>query len=227
MSTERIAYSGTPLRYGVLSVATNVYIDGFNLYYGCLKGTPYKWLDLERFCRRMLPADEIGTIRYFTAHVSGKRDPGAPLRQGIYLRALKTLPSVSTHFGAFLTHNVWMPLSSPPASGPRKVQVVKTEEKGSDVNLASHLLLDGFRRSCDTAVVVSNDSDLTEPLRIARHDLGMKVGVLNPHPPDKRSRTLSQDAHFFKQIRPAVLSASQFPTTLLDSVGTFHKPAAW
>jgi len=80
-------------------VPTNVYIDGFNLYYGCLKGTPYRWLDLERLCHRLLPAEEIGTIRYFTARVSGKVDPEAPVRQHMYLRALDTLPVVSLTSG--------------------------------------------------------------------------------------------------------------------------------
>lgn len=46
---------------------TNVYVDGFNLYYGCVKGTPYRWLDLARLCRVLLPSHEIHRIRYFTA----------------------------------------------------------------------------------------------------------------------------------------------------------------
>ena len=47
----------------------NVYIDGFNLFYGSLKGTPYKWLDLLAMCQRLLPDRSIGRIRYFTARV--------------------------------------------------------------------------------------------------------------------------------------------------------------
>jgi hypothetical protein len=47
----------------------NVYIDGFNLYYGALKGTPYKWLDLSRLCQTLLPSDTIHEIKYFTARV--------------------------------------------------------------------------------------------------------------------------------------------------------------
>jgi hypothetical protein len=44
---------------------TNFYIDAFNLYYGCLKNTTQKWLNLEEFCRRSFPpqlADPLGTI---------------------------------------------------------------------------------------------------------------------------------------------------------------------
>lgn len=210
-----------------VSVATGVYVDGFNLYYGSLRGTPYRWLDLEALARRLLPRDDIQIVRYFTARVSDRVDPTAPVRQDLYLRALRTLPCVQIHFGTFLTNNVWMPLAKPPQRGRRKCQVVKTEEKGSDVNLASHLLLDAFKQQCDTAVIISNDSDLAEPVTIARYELGMTVGVVNPHPARKRSRKLSQDAHFFKQLRSGALAGSQFPATLRDSSGTFRKPSGW
>jgi uncharacterized LabA/DUF88 family protein len=208
-------------------VATGVYVDGFNLYYGALKGTRYRWLDLEALCRHLLPNETIAVIRYFSARVSGRVDTGAPVRQDMYLRALRTLPRVELHFGTFLTKSVWMPLVVPPARGSRKVQVIKTEEKGSDVNLASHLLLDAFRKRCDTVVIISNDSDLTEPVRIARYELGVRVGVINPHPAKKRSRVLSADASFFKQLRATALAASQFPTPMHDATGTFHKPTGW
>lgn len=208
-------------------VATNVYIDGMNLYYGALKGTPYKWLDLEALCRNVLAGEDIKRIRYFTARVSGVVDPDAPNRQQIYLRALATLPTVSIHYGTFLTNNVWMPLTVPPVKGPRKVQVIKTEEKGSDVNLASHLLLDGFKEDCDTVVIVSNDSDLTEPVCIARFELGLQVGVINPHPARKRSRRLSRDAHFFKQLRSNAVAKSQFPRRMVDATGQFERPRSW
>ncbi len=48
----------------------NVYVDAFNLYYGAVKDTPYRWLDLDALCRRLFPRDEINRIRYFTAIVS-------------------------------------------------------------------------------------------------------------------------------------------------------------
>ena len=127
---------------------TNVYIDGFNLYFGALKGTPYKWLDLDALCRRLLPKHQIGRIRYFTAIVSARsNDPSGPDRQWIYLRALETKPNISVRFGEFLTSRVWMPLVAPQPGGPRFAQVIKTEEKGSDVNLATYLLADAFRRT--------------------------------------------------------------------------------
>ncbi|HEX2293897.1 MAG TPA: NYN domain-containing protein [Actinomycetota bacterium] len=206
-------------------MATNVYVDGFNLYYGCLRGTPYKWLDLGALVSRLLPRDHIGRIRYFTARVGVRNDPQSPVRQQMYLRALQTVPGLSIHYGHFLTRPTFMPLAHPPQSGSPFVEVVKTEEKGSDVNLATFLLLDAFRRDCETAVVISNDSDLKLPIEVAQRELGIKVGVINPHPPDKRSHALRPS--FFKQIRRGALRNSQFPPSLRDGRGTFHKPAGW
>ena len=82
----------------------NVYVDAFNLYYGCLRGTPYKWLDLEALARALLPKDEVKRIRYFTALVSARPDdPQQAQRQQTYLRALATVPTVSQHLGHYLS----------------------------------------------------------------------------------------------------------------------------
>ena len=89
-----------------------MYIDGFNLYYGCLKGRPYKWLNLEKMCELLLRRFEVKRIRYFTALV--KERPGniqAPVRQQAYLRALGTLSSVDVHYGSFLTKPTRMMLA--------------------------------------------------------------------------------------------------------------------
>jgi uncharacterized LabA/DUF88 family protein len=207
-------------------MGTVMYVDGFNLYYGALKGTAHKWLDLEAVARRLLPKDRVVGIRYFTALVSARpSDPSQPARQQAYLRALATSPLITIHLGHYLSHRARMPLADPPASGPRTVEVIKTEEKGSDVNLATHLLLDAFRRRCDTAVVVTNDSDLTEPIRVAEAELGVRVGIVNPHPARRRSHTLQ--ATFFKQLRPSTLGACQLPPTVHDANGSIHKPPTW
>lgn len=207
---------------------TNVYIDAFNLYYGCLKRTPYRWLNIDRLCRLLLPQNDIRKIKYFTATVSDRpHDPGQSQRQQTYLRALRTLPSVEIHLGHFLSHPVRMPSSTQvQANGrPVMVEVIKTEEKGSDVNIAAHLLMDVFKGHFDVAVVVSNDSDLLTPIQMVRREFRKRVGILNPqtHP----SRALLPEVDFFKKIRPGALRASQFPVSLTDAVGTFHKPATW
>ncbi len=62
-----------------------VYVDGLNLYYGALRNTPYKWLNLREMCRFLLPADRIEKINYFTAIVNARpHEPDAPTRQQIY-----------------------------------------------------------------------------------------------------------------------------------------------
>jgi hypothetical protein len=77
-------------------LTTNIYIDGFNLYYGALRKTPYRWLNLEALCQLLLRKNTIAQIKYFTALVSARlSDPDQPVRQQLYLRALGTLPKVS------------------------------------------------------------------------------------------------------------------------------------
>ena len=202
---------------------TIVYIDGFNFYYGAVKGTPHKWLDFEAFCRLLLPRDNIIRIRYFTARISAlPNDPQAPARQDTYLRALRTLPLIEIHYGHFATRSQRMPRAVPPH---RTVEVLRTEEKGSDVNLASSLLRDAFLGECDTAVVISNDSDLAEAVRIAQDDAGIKVGVVNPHP--KRNRSSRLQGTFFKQVRESALARTQLPAVVYDHNGPIHKPSSW
>ncbi len=205
---------------------TCVYIDGFNLFFGALRKTPHRWLNLATLCRLMLPQNHIHQIKYFTAQVKPRpHDPQQPIRQQIYLRALATLPNVTIIYGHYLSHTVKMPLANPPAQGPKYVDVIKTEEKGSDVNLATHLLCDAFRNVFEVAVVVSNDSDLVEPIRIVKEELHKKVGVLNPH--QHPSRALTTHATFLKQIRAGVLAVSQFADELHDGHGRFRKPEGW
>lgn len=136
---------------------TFVYVDGFNLYYGAVKRTPYKWLDLDKMCRLLLPRHQILNIKYFTARVSARpADPGQPTRQQAFLRALRTIPHLEIIYGHFLTTEVTMPLAGRPAGTPAYAKVIKTEEKGSDVNLATHLLRDGYRGEYDAAVLITN-----------------------------------------------------------------------
>lgn len=206
---------------------TSIYVDGFNLYYRSLKGTPYKWLDLQTMCRLILPArNTITSIKYFTARVKDRpTNIGQAQRQQVYLRALGTLPIVSIIYGSFLTTTVRMLLAHPPARGARMVDVIKSEEKGSDVNIASHLLHDAHQGRFEVAVLVTNDSDLAEPIRLVTQELGLPVGVL--YPGKQQSRVLCRYASFVRPIRTGVLAASQFSPDLTDQHGVFQKPATW
>ena len=189
---------------------TNVYVDGFNFYYGCRKRTPYKWLDLGAFCHASFPGDTINRIRYFTALVkSDASDPNRTNRQLVYLRALATVPDLSIHEGQFLKSTKKGRLVAPLVRGVGLVTVEVWEEKGSDVNIAAHLLADGFRGDYDQAILISNDSDLVEPIRLVRSEIQRPVGVLSPHRPSgKPSFHLRRVASFYRTFDRSLLGSS-------------------
>ena len=208
-------------------IPSYVYVDGFNLYYGAVKKTPYKWLDIQKMVQLILPKNQILKIKYFTALVNARpQDPDQPIRQQMYLRALKTIPNLEIIRGHFMSHTVWMTLANPRPGQNPYVEVIKTEEKGSDVNIATHLLHDGYIGAYKVAIVISNDSDLVEAINIVRHELKKSVIVLNPFK-DTPSLELNRVATFVKPIRQGVLAVSQFPSTIKDNNGTFNKPPNW
>lgn len=149
---------------------TAVYVDGFNLYYTTLKGSNYKWLDLKGLCQRVLrPENDIITVKYFTADVSPTTsDPQMHVRQQVYLRALRAhIPEIEIIKGLFTSHIVTKKLH-PPINGHRHAAVLERKEKGSDVNLAVHLVNDAWRDQFDCAVIISGDSDLVESMRLVK-----------------------------------------------------------
>ena len=214
-------------------IKTNVYIDGFNLYFGALKGTPFKWLDLSAMCQMLLPGRSIGKIRYFTARVIPmQNDRQAPNRQDTYLRALETLPELTAHFGRFSSHPAYapaFPLTFSSTDGStRTVRILKTEEKRTDVNLATLLLMDCVDEAFEEAAIISNDSDLLLPIEYAIHRFGKTVGVVNPHRRNKVSQELAKAASWtYREINRSVLAASQFPDVVEHPRGPIAKPSAW
>ncbi len=234
-----------------LKIRSNIYVDGFNLYYGAVKDTAYKWLDVSELCRQIVPGITINRIRYFTALVkSSPTDPQMAQRQQFYIRALETLPSLTVHYGHFLQSITTMRLASPPAAGSATARVLKMEEKGSDVNLATYMLVDAFRKDCDQIIVITNDSDLAEPIRIINKELKIPVGVLNPHTQDTANRRhrlggragqapkatpsieLRKVAKFSRDITSegaqSHVARSQFPAQFTDAQGrTLKKPSTW
>lgn len=224
---------------------THVYIDGFNLYYGLLKGTAFKWLDLERFCDQLLPRNAVMKIHYFTAKVDARpHDPDQPTRQLAYLQALGTLPRVEVHLGTFMSSVVsQVVVETDPITGrylraggkpvvkvdvagqPVKTWTYKSEEKGSDVNLAAHLLQDAYRARCACAVIVSNDSDLLTPIRMAKQDCGLIIGLVPPRP--RGSVELKALADFKIEPRLHHLANAQFGNAVPVRNGQIHKPENW
>jgi uncharacterized LabA/DUF88 family protein len=220
------------------------YIDGFNLFHGALKGTDYRWLDLEAWCEHYVrsPHQELVSIKYFTALVKNRTDkPGQRERQKEYLRALATLPKVEIYHGHFLKRKANRQLTSPPKPRRRKGrrppsnkpvfrEVWIEEEKGSDVNLASQFLSDGFRARYDVAFVVSNDGDLKMPVEIGREEFKASIIVINPHD-GRRSQALTPNGtdlnRFYRRVRPGGLRSSQLPLELEDEDGKIRCPRGW
>lgn len=205
---------------------TIVYIDGFNFYYGAVQGTRWKWLDPVALFRKVLGAQNaLVKIKYFTARVRpSPNDPNLNVRQDTYLRALRAYcPLLELHYGHFLRHRVAMEHANPP---PPSVEVWKNEEKGSDVNLALHVLNDAWLNAYDCAVIVSNDSDLAESLRLVKAQHQKIIGLVTPGAPKRKtSRQLRECADFMKPIRTWMLHESQLPDRIPGT--TIHKPPDW
>jgi hypothetical protein len=224
-----------------------VYVDGFNLYHGLAKRRTCraKWLNLLELSRRLRPRDTIERIRFFTALVERRTDdPDQQKRQRLYWRALDTLGCVERIEGRFTRWPRWMPLYQSVLAleaqerlghdvvgiRPEMVQVLRSDEKGSDVNLATHLVHDANQtdpaRTFEVALLLSTDSDLAEAIRLVTQEVSKPVYVCKPEP---RNRTVELEgvATAVFGLKSRDLEASQFPATPVDARGPFHKPADW
>ena len=159
---------------------TIVYVDGLNFYYGATKKTPYKWVDLKGLSQTVLGEDNhITKIKLFTAMVKPtSADKNVHIRQNTYLRALKSfIPELEIYLGHFSEHIVNMPLATPKGK-VKFADVVKREEKGSDVNLAVHFLNDAWLNNYECGVIISNDSDLVEAVKLVSEQTDKKIGII-------------------------------------------------
>lgn len=217
--SEGLAFSAK-IAVSVLRAA--VYIDGFNVYFR-LKKTPYKWLDYRSLVTSLLPADhDLQILKYFTARINGRFDPDAPTRQDAYLRALQTyIPEMEIYEGSFLVTTRHARTAADPS---KYVEVLHPEEKGSDVNLAVHLLNDAARNAYDIAFVMSNDSDLAEAIRLVSQDHGKKVGLIVPgnRRPAARLRAVAWPIY---TCRVGRMGQHQLPDPIPGT--SIHKPFSW
>ncbi|MBP3194012.1 NYN domain-containing protein [Natronogracilivirga saccharolytica] len=208
---------------------TIVYIDGFNFYYSTYRNprkreaNSYKWLDFKKLLNNLLhDKHEIVAIKYYTADVSGKNDPDQPTRQQTYLRALKAyIPELEIHKGMFLTSEKYMPK----VDGSGNELILYTEEKGSDVNLAVHLLNDGYKDLYSCAVLLSNDGDLREALKLTKNELGKTIGWILPKWTNIRSNELRHYTDFYRSFGLQKLIDAQLPSTIPGT--NIRKPDRW
>ena len=108
---------------------------------------------------------------------------------------------------------------------PNQVRVLHTEEKGTDVNLATRLLVDGFDGAYEQAVIISNDADFAGAMQYVRDSLGRRVTQVNPDGRYSSPTRLKHSATYVKRLWKSHLRRSQFPDTLADEVGIIRKPS--
>ncbi|MDQ3779786.1 MAG: NYN domain-containing protein [Chloroflexota bacterium] len=210
-----------------------VYIDGFNFYYGLFKNkrryhqlpAHYKWLDLLKLSQAIAPDTTIAWIGYFTAYVKQvPRDPDQHLRQRAYIEALRTLTNLEVIPGNFQPTTKWGVPHQSISTQPMKFDTF--EEKGSDVNLAVRLVWDAAQDAFSEAVVISNDSDLREAVRIVTQEARKPVRVVSPDVSVNNAlkavatRAAPLDVRLFKRCL--------FAETLTNSDGVIiSRPSAW
>lgn len=93
------------------------------------------------------------------------------------------------------------------------------------MNLATYLLLDAFKDRFDRAVIVSNDSDLAEPIRLVKEEFSKEIAIINPR--TRFARSLTDIADFERRVRIGHLKSSQLPDELTDTQGSIAKPKGW
>ena len=202
-----------------------IYIDGFNLYYGAVKGTPYKWLNLERFFTLLRQDDDIQAIKYFTALIDGSHRSN----QETYLLALATLPRIHIYLGKFKTKSVKCLVPECRHIGSRFFRM--QEEKRTDVNIAVHMLADAFNDSCERLVVVSGDSDLVPAIReLKRNRPDREVIVYVPANDPTRGAAVEirAAADKAKTLPNTLLQKAQFPAKFRSTENSWiEKPVFW
>ena len=126
----------------------------------------------------------------------------------------------------FSTWPVLRPLVGPVGAAPQYVKIWDTKEKGSDVSLASFMLVDGFKGLYDIAVVVSDDSDLLDPVRLVRSELGSQVGVVCVR--TDRTSVFRGRVDFIRSVRRWHFASAQLPQEVtLTSGRRIQCPPEW
>jgi len=225
---------------------TRIYVDGYNLYYGCLKSTPYKWLDLMAlFERCILPSSApvestllpLG-IKFFTAKILEKAAKAldSVSSQARYHTALRKLYSerieIIEGYYSLIESKARLVNPAVPETWPRDCQetlVWKLEEKQSDVNLALQAYHDAITGEVDQVVIVTNDTDIAPALHLIRSHTKVQIGLVVPSRTQQRipNSELVELAHWVRtHITLEELAKSQLPRVIAGRKPTM-KPESW
>jgi uncharacterized LabA/DUF88 family protein len=224
---------------------TFVYIDGYNLYYGRLRGTGFKWLDVVKLFQDILKAQDpaacVERVSFFTAPAlarfatNGQRSIEA---QQQYHRAMEAQHPdlfklvMGKHFAS--TRHAALHIQGEPYDKTRKTSVWELEEKLTDVNLALAM----YREAplCDQVVLCTNDSDQTPTLEALRADFPtLTIGVVAPvtpivdsQKPRWASAQLTKHAHWTrKHITDTELENNLLPACVPTRKKPALKPEHW
>lgn len=196
-----------------------VYVDGFNLYFGMLEAgyDQCKWLNLRLLANNLLkPTQELVGVKYFTSRVGN--NPDKQKRQTTYIEALES-ENVEIYYGHYQSDsveckrcgNIWP----------------KYNEKMTDVNIATHMIIDAFQDKYDTAMLISGDSDLVPPIR-SIHDNHSQKRVFVAFPPKRHNQTVALSAKGSMSIGRKKLVDSQFLQNVTKKDGyVLSKPNGW
>lgn len=195
------------------------YIDGSNLYFGLVDaGLKFcKWLDVKKLMQRFLDSNqELIAVKFFTSRLT--HDAPREARQDVYLQALAA-SGVDLIFGSYHSKTIecyhcnhsW----------------VTQNEKMTDVNLATHLLMDAHLDAYDVAFLVSGDSDFA-PCVEAVDETYEEKSVVMLFPPNRENDSLSDEARSSQLISKEKLIECQFPLQLIGKDGVeIQKPIGW
>ncbi len=229
---------------------TAVYIDGYNLYYGRLRHSGYKWLDVVTLFDALIgvqdPEASLAVVKFFTAPALpafSSQGMASVIAQQSYHRALAMLHG--SRFQLILGSHSYdksgtlLPTFVAGQAYDRTLRsrVWNLEEKKTDVNIAMAIYRDVAKAHCDQVVLCSNDSDAEPVLSAVREDFpGIRVGVVTPvRPPDKDiapgrrvSTSLSRHAHWTRSyLRDEELARAQLPIRIPTRKRPILKPAHW
>jgi hypothetical protein len=218
---------------------TIAYVDGYNLYYGRLQGTPYKWLDLQALIRDILhvqnPDFELVSVHYFTAPVIARlasHGSASVEAQNSYIRALQATGVLVTQ-GRHQLERGRAPryIEGQTADRADSVPIWNLDEKETDVRLALSMYRDASRGAAEQVVLVTSDTDMVAALDFIKSDFGLQIGLILPRrpsggrPPAGSLINLADWAR--QQIRDEELQECQLPARVPTKRKPADKPDYW
>jgi len=224
---------------------TIIYIDGYNLFYGRLRNTPYKWLDIfklfQSIARVQDPSSNIIKVKYFTAPVKANfasHGHESVMAQNAYHRALKQIyqQRIEIISGYHTVEKGYPPRYSKPIDKNNRVEIWKFEEKQTDVNIALSMYKDARDANINQQILVSNDSDLEPVLKLICEDTSnLELGLIIPRAkPESGSKVrptnkgLSQYANWTRSyILDDECQNSQLDERIATNKKPILKPSYW